>query len=82
MANDLMILQCPGVCLTPSLVDILGSDDSPAFSPTMYNRIFTWVETRAISELRVGLVPFNMLILYCISFTECSKAMQLLSIVL
>ena len=52
-ANVLLIFQCPGICPTPSQVDILVSDDSPAFSPTMYNRVFTWVETRAISELRV-----------------------------
>ena len=37
------------------------SDDSPALSPTMYNRIFTWVETRAKSELRMRLLPLNML---------------------
>ena len=36
------------------------SDDSLAFCPTMYNRVFTWVETRAKSELRVRLVPLNM----------------------
>ena len=29
------------------------SDDSLAFCPTMYNRVFTWVETRAKSELRI-----------------------------
>ena len=40
---------------------------------------FTWVQTRAISELRARLVSFNMF-LSCISFTECSKAVQLLSI--
>ena len=27
----------------------------------MYNRVFTWVETRAKSELRVRLVPLNAL---------------------
>ena len=37
------------------------SDDSPALSPTMYNKIFTWVETRAKSELRMRLLPLNML---------------------
>ena len=37
------------------------SDDSLAFCPTMYNRGFTWVETRGKSELRVRLVPLNML---------------------
>ena len=84
MANAFLIFQCPGICPTPSLVDILGSDDSPALSPTtcMYNRIFTLGETRAISELRVGLVPFNMLKRPRISFTVCSKAVQPLSIVL
>ena len=47
-ANVLLIFQCTVICPTPSQVDILVSDDSPAFSPTMYeyNRIFTWVETR------------------------------------
>ena len=35
----------------------------------MYNRIFTWVETRAISELRVRLVQLNILKLSSISFT-------------
>ena len=35
------------------------SDDSLAFCPTMYNRVFTWVETRAKSELRVRLVPLH-----------------------
>ena len=81
MANALLIFQCPGICPTPSLVDILGLDESPTFSPTMYNIIFTFVETRAISELRVWLVPFNMLKHSRSSFTECSKAVQLLSIV-
>ena len=66
---------------TPSQVDILLSDDSPAFSPTMYNRIF-WVDTRAMSELRVGLVRFNMLKLSSNSFTDSSIAMHLLSIVI
>ena len=60
-ANVLLIFQCPGICLTPSQVDILVSDDSHAFCPTMYNRVFTWVKTRAKSELRVRLVPLNML---------------------
>ena len=50
-------------------VDILVSDDSLASCPTMYNRGFTWVETRAKSELRVKLVPFNMLKLSSYSFT-------------
>ena len=35
-ANLLLIFQCPGICPTPSQVDKLVSDDSPAFSPTMY----------------------------------------------
>ena len=34
----------------------------------MYNRVFTWVVTRAKSELRVGLVPLNMLKLSSCSF--------------
>ena len=67
-ANVLLIFQCPGICPTPSQVDILVSDDSLAFCPTMYNRVFTWVETRAKSELRVSLVPFNMLKLSSFSF--------------
>ena len=44
------------------------SDDSLAFCPTMYNRVFTWVETRAKSELIVRLVPLNMLKLSSFSF--------------
>ena len=44
------------------------SDDSLAFCPTMYNRDFTWVEARGKSELRVGLVPLNMLKLSSFSF--------------
>ena len=59
---------------TPSQVDILVSNDSPASSPTIYNRNFTWVETRAKSELRMRLVPLNMLKLSSISFTDSSKA--------
>ena len=42
-ANVLLIFPCPGICLTPSQVDILASDSSRAFCPTMYNRVFTWV---------------------------------------
>ena len=42
-ANVLLIFQCPGICPPPSQVDILVSDDSLAFCPTMYNRVFTWV---------------------------------------
>ena len=53
LANVLLVFQCPGICLTPSQVDILVSDDFLAFCPTMYNRVFTWVETRAKSEFRV-----------------------------
>ena len=34
----------------------------------MYNRVFTWVETRAKSELRVMLLPLNMLKLSSFSF--------------
>ena len=45
------------------------SDDSLAFCPTMYNRVFTWVETGAKSELRVRLVPLNMLKLSSVSFS-------------
>ena len=30
-ANDLLIFPCPGICLTPSQVDILASDSSRAF---------------------------------------------------
>ena len=44
---------------TPSQVDIIVSEDPSASSPIMYNRIFTWVETRAKSELRMRLVPLN-----------------------
>ena len=68
-AYVLLIFQCPGICLTPVQVDILVSDDSLAFCPTMYNGVFTWVETRAKSELRVRLVPLNMLKLYSFSFS-------------
>ena len=54
---------------TPSQVDILVSDDSLAFCPTMYYRVFTLVETRAKSKLRVRLAPFkNMLKLSSFSF--------------
>ena len=67
-ANVFLIFQCPGICLTPSQVDILVSDDSHAFCPTMYNIDFTWVEIRAKSELRMGLVPLNMLKLSSFSF--------------
>ena len=74
--NVLLIFYSPGICPTPSLVDIPVSDDSPAFSSTMYNIIFTWVETRAISELRVRLVPFNMLKLSRFSFTDIFKAVH------
>ena len=42
-ANVLLIFQSPVIWATPSQVDILVSDDSPAFSPTMYNIISTWV---------------------------------------
>ena len=56
-----------GLCAS-SQVDILESDDSLAFCPTMYNRVFTWVGTRAKSELRVRLVPLNMLKLSSFSF--------------
>ena len=42
-------------------MDTLASDDSLAFCPTVYNRAFTLAEARAKSELRVRLVPLNML---------------------
>ena len=75
-ANFLLTFQCPVIWPIPPQVDILVSDDSPAFSPTMYNRNFTWVETRAKSELRMRLVPLNMLKLSSISFTDTSKAVR------
>ena len=59
---------------TPLQVDILVSNDSPASSQTIYNRIFTLVETRAKSEFRMRLVPLNMLKLSSISLTDSSKA--------
>ena len=34
-ANVLLIFQCPGICLTTSQVDILVSEDSLAFCPTI-----------------------------------------------
>ena len=68
LKNWPLIFQCPGICPTPSQVDILLSDGSLAFCPAMYNRVFTWVETRAKSELRVRLVPLNMLKLSSVSF--------------
>ena len=37
-------------------------------SPRIYNRVLTWIETRAKSELRVRLVPLNMLKLSKFSF--------------
>ena len=39
-ANVLLIFQCPGICPTPSQVDILVSDDSLAFCPTIYKRFY------------------------------------------
>ena len=45
-ANVLLIFQCPGICLTPVQVIILVSDDSLAFCPTMYNGVFTRVESQ------------------------------------
>ena len=65
-----LIVSIPDLCNLTYFV----SDDSPAFSPTMYNIIFTWVETRAKSELRMRLVPLNMLKISSISFTDSSKA--------
>ena len=76
-ANVLLVFQCSGICLTPSQVDILVSDDSLAFCPTMYNRVFNCVETRAKLELRVRLVPLNMLkvsrffFFTCADFVDC-----------
>ena len=55
-ANVLLIFQCPGICPNPSQVD-----DSLTLCPTMYNRVFIWPKTRAKSELRVRLVPLDML---------------------
>ena len=69
-ANVLLIFQCP------VKVDILVSDIPPALSPTMYNIIFTWVEIRAKSELRMSLVPLNVLKLSSISFTDSSKGIR------
>ena len=45
-ANPWLIFQWPVICPTPSQVDIL------AYSPTMYNRIFTWVEKNQGPELQ------------------------------
>ena len=67
-AKVLLIFECPGICSTPSQVDIFVSDDSLSFCPTMHNIVFTWVETRAKSELRVRLVPLNMVKLSSFSF--------------
>ena len=69
-ANVLLIFQCPAICLTPVQVGILVSADSLAFCRIMYNGVFTWVETRAKSELRVRLVPLNMLKLYSFSISS------------
>ena len=48
----------------------------------MHN-IFSLAEIRAISELRVSLVPLNLLKLSntCISFADSSKAVQILLII-
>ena len=47
----------------------------PCFSPTMYiTEILQWVETRAKSELRMRLVPLNILKLSSIFFTDSSNA--------
>ena len=67
-ANVLLIFQCPGICPTQSQVDLLESDNSLAFCPTKCIIVFTWVETRAKSELRVRLVQLNMLKLSSVSF--------------
>ena len=46
----------------------------------MYSRIFTWVETRAKSELRVRLVPLNMLKLSNFLFTGKDFVDRLLNV--
>ena len=74
--NVLLIFQCPVMCTTPSQLDILVSNDSPASSPTMFTRFFSWVETRVKSELRMRLVPLNVLKLSSNSFTDNSKAVR------
>ena len=60
-ANVLLIFECPGICPTPSQVDIFVSDDSLAFCPTMYIYL-----GRDHSQMR--LVPLNMLKLSSFSF--------------
>ena len=39
-ANVLLIFQCPSICPIPPQVDILVSDDSLVFCPTMYNSFY------------------------------------------
>ena len=48
-ANVLLLFQCPVICHTPSQVDILVSDDFPAFSPTM----FICILSRDLSQIRI-----------------------------
>ena len=82
-SDVLLIFQCFGTCPTPSQGDILTSIGLfPDFSPTNLNIFFSRAEIRAISELRVRLVPLDLLKLSssCISFADSSKAMQILLI--
>ena len=48
----------------------------------MHNKIFTKTDIRAISELRMRLVPLNLLKLYsaCFSFADSSKVVQIMLI--
>ena len=48
----------------------------------MHNKNFTQAEIRAISELRMRLVPLNLLKLYsaCFSFADSSKVVQIMLI--
>ena len=55
-ANVLLIFQCPVMCPTSLQVDILALDDSPAFTPTMYNRKLTWVESQIRIKNEVGII--------------------------
>ena len=59
-ANVLLIFQCPGICPTPTQVDILVLDDSPAFSPTMYNSFYLGRDQSHI-RIKSGVGPLNML---------------------
>ena len=79
--DALLIFQCSGTCPNPSQGDILVSDLA-CFSPTMHNKIFTQAEIRAISELRMRLIPLNLLKLCsaCFSFADSSRAVQIMLI--